>query len=73
MNQILLNLANRMLIDYCLEQGINCSGTYCVKDGRGFSYSLCADPHSRKDVDPRFPAVARITFHKHQAPTFGWQ
>lgn len=72
MKEILHNMARRLLIEHCLETGIDCSGTYSKKDGRGFSYVLCADPHSRPDIDPRFPSVARITFHKNSAPTYGW-
>ena len=72
MEQILKNMANRLLIEHCREREIDCSGTYCAKDGRGFSYVLNIDPHSRKGVDPRFPAIARITFHKNGVPTFGW-
>jgi len=53
MEQILKNMANLLLIEHCRERKIDCSGTYCAKDGRGFSYVLNIDPHSRKGVDPR--------------------
>lgn len=69
MKEILLNLANNLLVEFCQEHQIDCSGTRVVKDGRGFAYVL------RKDspVDPRVPDVARITFHKSQVPTYGWR
>jgi len=72
MEQVLRNMANHSLIEYCREQGIDCSGTYCTKDGRGFSYVLNIDPSVRKDIDPRWPSIARITFHKNAVPTFGF-
>lgn len=69
MKQILLNMANHLLIEFCKQQGIDCSGTYCVKDGRGFSYVL----NKEKPEDIRWSAIARITFHKSQVPTYGWR
>lgn len=68
MNEILLNLAHLMLLNYCREHNINTSGTYCRKQCRGFSYLLWKnDPD-----DPHCPAIARVTFHKNKMPTFGW-
>ena len=71
MNEILLNMANHLLIEYCRAKNIDCSGTYCAKAGRattkGFSYEL----RKQRPEDVRFPAVARITFHKNQTPTYG--
>lgn len=69
MNEILLNMANHLLIEYCKERGIDCSGTYCRKDGRGFSYTL------RYKQPDHWPVLdcARITFHKSSVPTYGWQ
>ena len=71
MNEILLNTALWMLNDYCKENGIDCSGTYCVKLGRGFTYALRVDPYSRV-IDNLEPVIniATITFHKSQRPTF---
>lgn len=64
MQQILLNMANHLLIEYCLTLSIDCSDTRCIKDGRGFSYSLLRNTNGH--------SVARITFHKNQVPTYGW-
>lgn len=69
MNQILLNMANRLLLDFCRDSQIDCSGTRCVKDGRGFAFVL----RQENPADARWPDIARITFHKNQHPTFGWQ
>lgn len=71
MQQILHNMALIMLTTFCREHSIDCSGTYCVKNGRGFTYSLRADPYSRA-VDPLGPIVeiASITFHKSSVPTY---
>ena len=65
MEQILQNMANYLLIEYCRTQHIDCAGTICVKDGRGFSYILRATKDARG-------TIARITFHKNQVPTYGW-
>lgn len=69
MEQVLKNLANQMLIEYCKAKSIDCSGTYCTKDGRGFSFTL----RKQKPEDIRWPDIARITFHKNQTPTYGWK
>lgn len=68
MNEILLNTALWMLNDYCEERGISQAGTRCVKDGRGFSFVL----RKERPDDPRWPDIARITFHKNRRPSFGW-
>lgn len=63
MKEILLNMANHLLIQFCKDYGIECSGTYVKKDGRGFTYSLRDNATGQK-------IVARITFHKSQVPTY---
>lgn len=71
MEQVLRNMANYLLIEYCKEHNIDCSATYVTKDGRGFSYCLVVDNNVRPDFPPSC-ALARITFHKSQVPTYGW-
>lgn len=66
MKEILHNMANHLLVEYCRGNEIDCSDTRCVKDGRGFSYQLL-----RNGFVSTVP-VARVTFHKSQAPTYGW-
>lgn len=63
MKEILQNMALHLLVEFCLEQDIDCSGTYCVKTGRGFTYSL-------RDSETGQFEVAQITFHKMQVPTY---
>jgi len=63
MEKRLHNLALFMLTDFCIEQGIDCSNTYVVKDGRGFTYSL-------RDGATGAKRAANITFHASNRPTF---
>lgn len=56
MNEILQNMANLLLIDYCRANNIDCSGTYCTKDGRGFSYIMRKD----KWGCPRCAGIGRV-------------
>jgi len=62
MKAILLNLANHMLIEFCLENKIDCSGTVVSKKGRGFTYVLTEHVTGEE--------VAQIFFHKMSVPTF---
>lgn len=63
MKEILQNIALFMLIDFCKDNDIDCSGTYLRKDGRGFTYSL-------RDQETETRRIASITFHKSQVPTY---
>ena len=62
MLEILLNLANLMLIDYCQRTNIDCSGTYCYKMGRGFKFGLRSERISE--------TIATVTFTKNSRPIF---
>lgn len=65
MQQILHNMALILLNDFVRDNNIarpDC-GTYCVKDGRGFSYKLV-------DATTGQQMIARVTFHKSMSPTF---
>ena len=64
MKQILINLANVLMLDYCEKQGIDPSNSRVVKDGRGFAYSLV-------DYDTGKGIVA-VQFNKHATPTYAW-
>ena len=64
MKQILQNIAHIMLLRHCLDNGIDCSGTYCVKNGRGYTYSLRDNQTGQKEI-------ARISFHKNKMWTLG--
>jgi len=61
MKQILQNLAHIDLLTFCKAQGIDPSGSYAVKNGRGFKYSLVRETDGK--------AFVTVTFHKHQTPT----
>jgi len=63
MEQILKNMALHLLVEFCIDNNIDCSGTYCVKDGRGFKYSL------RDDATGQI-IIAQINFHKSQTPSY---
>lgn len=65
MKEILLNMANHLLLEFCIENNIDRGpqGTYTVKDGRGFSYKLVDQTTGQR-------MFARITFHKSKVPTF---
>lgn len=65
MEQVLKNMAMLELLNFCREHKIDCSGTYCVKDGRGFNYKLV-------DQETGQRTIARVTLHKAQAPTFSY-
>lgn len=63
MEQILRNMALIQLNEFCTKHGIDQSGTYIVKNGRGFTYSL-------RDQQTDQNEIAAIMFHKSQVPTF---
>lgn len=63
MQQILRNLANILLLDFCKASGIDTSGTHTIKRGRGFTFSLVDSETGKREI-------AGITFHKMQVPTY---
>lgn len=64
MNEILRNMAlielNKFVREHNIDTGTK--GTYVVKDGRGFTYSLRDAGKGKR--------IASVTFHKSQVPTF---
>jgi hypothetical protein len=60
MKQILLNLARINLTNFALQNGINCSGSRVVYDGR-FKYSLVSISDGK--------LLASVRFHKSSVPT----
>lgn len=65
MKQVLHNMAMILLGDFVREHNIDTGtkGTYVVKDGRGFTYSL-------RDAETGQKRLASVTFHKSQVPTY---
>lgn len=63
MNAILQNLALIHLNSFCIEHGVNISGTFCRKEGRGFTYALVRQSDATA-------ILATVTFHKMQVPTY---
>jgi hypothetical protein len=61
MKDVLKNLANLDLINFCLDNNIDCSGSYCVKRGRGFTYDLISKKTCKR--------IVSVTFHKSSVPT----
>ena len=62
MNEILQNLANIHLLNFCKENKIDCSGTYTVKNGRGFKYNMVQEKSGE--------TVATVIFHKNATATY---
>lgn len=48
-------------INYCKEQGMDCSGTHLVKYPRRFTYALVKDETGK--------AIITTTFYKSSVPT----
>jgi len=65
MQDVLLNLANRELLAFCKENGIDPSGTHVEKMGRGFRYKLVVDDNPLTTV----PYVS-VLFSKNNTPQF---
>jgi len=61
MEQILFNLANIHLMNFCKENNIDCSGSHVQKLKRKFNYNLLSSSNE---------LIASITFHKNQIPTY---
>lgn len=62
MKEILLNLANIDLINFCKRENIDCSGTYVVKNGWSYNFSLVKEDTGR--------AIVTVHFTKNSVPTF---
>jgi len=62
MKKILENLAIIEMINFSKEQNIDVSGTYLVKNGRGFNYSLIKDETGE--------AIITVLFSKNSVPRF---
>lgn len=60
MKEILLNLANWHMIQFCLQNNIDCSNTQVFKQYRGYTYAL---------VRNNKPIVS-VYFSKSSAPAF---
>lgn len=62
MKEVMLNLANWMLIEYCNKNSINCSNSFVAKARRGHTYYLCDYPTGK--------AFLSVTFSKNNAPQY---
>lgn len=62
MKEILYNLANIDLINFCKTNNIDCSGTYVLKAPRGYKYTLVRQ-------DKNHTPLVEVTFYKRQVPT----
>lgn len=62
MKDILLNIANRELLAFCKENGVDPSGTYAEKAGRGYKYNLIKQSTGQMLVS--------VTFTKNNTPDF---
>lgn len=62
MKQIIENLALINLTEFAKRNQIDISGSYVVKNGRGYNYSLINEKTGR--------AIITVTFHKSSVPTF---
>jgi hypothetical protein len=71
MKQILLTIANFMLIDFCIEHKIDCSGSYIQKNGRGFKYNLIREKTGKKIVGIEFRKSARPFYSYNPKETAG--
>lgn len=64
MQDVLMNLANLQMLQYCKEQGIDPSDSYVAKTDRGFVYGLKNNSDNRTFV--------QVTFTKNSVPRFWW-
>lgn len=64
MKDILQTQANLQLLDFCIQSGIDPSGSYVKKIGRGFTYGLAQESDGKVFV--------QITFKKRAVPEFWW-
>lgn len=61
-NEVLSNLAQWHLIEYCKRERIDCSGTRFERTGRQFVYSLVRGDEL---------VVVSVRLTKHSSPVFG--
>jgi hypothetical protein len=71
MKQILLTIANFMLIDFCNKHKIDCSGSYIRKNGRGFKYELIREKTGKQIVGIEFRKSARPFYSYNPKETAG--
>lgn len=62
MEQILANLALMNTTEFCVANGIDCSGSHILKAGRGFAFSLVRSSS--------YEPIVTVTFHKTSSPTY---
>lgn len=62
MKEIIENLALIHLNEFGRKNGIYISGTHLVKNGRGFTYSLCKNETGL--------AIVSVTFNKASVPNY---
>lgn len=62
MKAILLNLANILMLEYCKQNNIDCSGTYPEKEGRGYKYNLIRETTGKP--------IVSIIFDKSNNPLY---
>lgn len=65
MQDVLRNMANWLLIEFCKANNIDCSNSRVAKNGRGFKWSLVDYDSGRQFVT--------ITFFKNQVPHYSWR
>ena len=61
MKEILENMALIDLTEFCIENGLDCSGSRLAKNGRGFKYSLVRITDGL--------AIATVSFSKNSVPS----
>ncbi len=62
MIEILKNIANYSMIDFCIENKIDCSDSVCIKTARGFKFALVSTKTGR--------TIVSVTFTKNSRPKF---
>ena len=62
MKEILHNLANILLIGFCKDEGIDCSGTHIYKYQRRYTYALVKTDTGK--------AIVTMTFYKNKVPNY---
>ena len=61
MKDILFNLALIDTAQFCIKNGLDCSGSHLVKYPHRQTYALVKDETGR--------AIVTVSFYKHQTPT----
>lgn len=70
MKEILFNLALIDTINFCKENGIDCSGSHLVKYPRKQTYALIKDVPGQKSTGWKMAnVIVTVTFHKSSVPT----